>query len=110
MAKKIFDRFYVAQRELKPIIYKAIYDYYQVVAPEYRTRFGQEFAHLAPEVNDIAELRKILTPEAVFIPDIFPENEEIGLLFECTWEPEHGLGVKIEHGRVVEVGFQDVCL
>lgn len=32
----------------------------------------------------------------------------IGLLAECSWEEEHGLGVKIVDGDVVDIGFQDL--
>lgn len=34
----------------------------------------------------------------------------IGLLAECSWEREHGLGVKVIDGRVAEIGFQDVVV
>ena len=108
--KILFDNFYKAQNELKPKIYNAIYKYYQEVAHEYRNMLGSEALKFAPEVNDINGLRKLLTPDSVFIADVFPEKEEIGILFECTWEDEHGLGVRIEDGNIVEVGFQDVCL
>jgi hypothetical protein len=32
------------------------------------------------------------------------------MLFECTWEEEHGLAVKFENEKVVEVGYQDIVL
>lgn len=32
----------------------------------------------------------------------------VGLLAECTWSPEHGLGIKVIDGAVAEVGYQDV--
>jgi len=32
----------------------------------------------------------------------------IGILAECSWEEEHGFGVKIMDGRVTEIGFQDL--
>jgi hypothetical protein len=32
----------------------------------------------------------------------------IGILAECTWSPEHGLGAKIVDGTVAQVGYQDL--
>ncbi len=32
----------------------------------------------------------------------------IGLLAECPWSPEHGIGIKIVNGQVVEIGYQDI--
>ena len=37
-------------------------------------------------------------------------SEYIGLLMECAWEEEHGLGVKIVDGTIKEMGFQDIVL
>jgi hypothetical protein len=34
----------------------------------------------------------------------------IGLLAECSWSLEHGLGVKIVDGRIVEIGYQDIVI
>lgn len=32
----------------------------------------------------------------------------IGVLAECSWAPEHGLGVKIVDGSIVAIGHQDL--
>ncbi|WP_407665834.1 DUF6985 domain-containing protein [Mycolicibacterium aubagnense] len=34
----------------------------------------------------------------------------IGLLFDCTWEPELGVAVKFVDETVAEVGPQDIVL
>jgi hypothetical protein len=34
----------------------------------------------------------------------------IGLLAECSWSLEHGLGVRIVDGRIVEIGYQDIVI
>lgn len=38
------------------------------------------------------------------------EQPEIALAFSCTWDEEHGLGVRWVNGRVEEVGTQDIIL
>ncbi|WP_425557580.1 DUF6985 domain-containing protein [Herbaspirillum huttiense] len=34
----------------------------------------------------------------------------VGVLFQCTWEPELGLAVKFVNEEVEEVGTQDIVL
>lgn len=60
------------------------------------------------EVEDIYPMVSI---EQIFIPvNIEPNMREIGFLGECSWEPEHGLGIRFVNERISEVGFQDVLL
>lgn len=108
--QSLFDKFYVSQGELKPKIYLAIFNYYQSVAPEYRAQLGDDYLDYAPDIQDVSEIKRLLVPDSIFISDSSPENEAIGILFECSWEPEHGLGVLVKHGNIEEIGFQDICL
>ncbi len=98
----------------KTRMYFAIFDvaYYRNVANDYRARLGPDNAHLVPAVQSTGELRQLLTPEAVYLQDTDPAEEEaeVGVLFECSWEPEHRLGVRLARLQVIEVGFQDICL
>lgn len=42
---------------------------------------------------------------------VFDEDvRQVGLLLKCTWEPEHGLAVKVEDEKVIEVSYQDIVL
>jgi hypothetical protein len=53
----------------------------------------------------LIELNQIIFPYS-FGEDI----RKVGLLLNCTWEPEHGLALKFENEMVVEVGYQDIVL
>ena len=108
--RDVFDDFFKNQGNLKPKIYDAIFEYYQSVAPEYRDRVGKNYSKYVPYIKSIDELKTLLEPDSVFISDLAPDRKEVGVLFECSWEPEHGLGVKIINGEIVEVGYQDICL
>lgn len=84
-------------------IAKGIFNYYTDMYDEL-----QETHTELQEINEINMLSSMLRfPICVFISD---ENEYIGASMNCIWEPEHGLGVKIVDGEVVEVGFQDIIL
>jgi len=91
----------------------AIYAHYVEILPEYRERFGAEFAdRWAPEVDTLSDVGRLVTPEAVLIQQSFAEPRErvVGLLFKCTWESSLGLAVKFVNEQLIEVGPQDIVL
>lgn len=38
------------------------------------------------------------------------EGRESGLVFDCTWDVENGLGVYLVDEKVMEVGEQDILM
>lgn len=90
----------------------ALFDYYQEVYMEYREMVGDDEADkIAPSIEKMDELSDLVEPTQLIIRRVRKNGvRRVGLLFECTWEEEHGLGVKIENEEVVEVGFQDIVL
>ncbi|WP_019240759.1 MULTISPECIES: DUF6985 domain-containing protein [Bacillus] len=90
----------------------AILKYYLEVYMEYRERLGDQFADkMAPILSTKEEVAKIVEPKQLLFPMVFDEDiRQVGLLLECTWEPEHGLAVKFEDEEVIEVGYQDIAL
>lgn len=63
-----------------------------------------------PAIDDAGDLASMTRLTGIVI-DYFDGDDwsaVIGLLAECSWEKEHGLGVKIVDGQVVEIGFQDI--
>lgn len=91
---------------------EAIFDYYQEVYMDYREMVGEEEADkIAPIIENKEELDHLIEPTQVIIRRVRKNGvRRIGLLFDCTWEIEHGLAVKIEDEEIVEVGFQDIVL
>lgn len=66
---------------------------------------------MAPTISTKDEIANIVEPKQLIFPMVFDEDvSHVGLLLECTWEPEHGLAVKIEDEEIIEVGFQDIVL
>jgi hypothetical protein len=111
--RRIFDEFLKRQSELKQPVYEAVLRYYEHVAPSYREQYEsrEEGLRVVPLVNTVEGIRRTLTPPyRIYIGDVYPEGEELGILFECEWEYEHGVGVLLRHWEIVEVGTQDICL
>ncbi|OZQ57728.1 DUF6985 domain-containing protein [Paenibacillus taichungensis] len=91
---------------------EAIFDYYQEVYKDYREMVGEdESDNIAPIIENKEELGHLVEPTQLIIRRVRKNGvRRIGLLFNCTWEIEHGLAVKIEDEKIVEVGFQDIVL
>lgn len=88
----------------------AIYAIYLERWPELREQFGAD--KLMPIIGDKEGLTQLLTATTFFVP-VPPRNSDervIGLLFDCTWEPELGLAVKFVNEKTVGVGPQDIVL
>jgi hypothetical protein len=54
-------------------------------------------------------LARLVKPEAVVFR-YGNTRPTFGLLLNCTWEEEHGVGIKFVNGKVTQVGFQDIVL
>ncbi|MBJ7968123.1 DUF2004 domain-containing protein, partial [Bacillus cereus] len=38
------------------------------------------------------------------------DGRDIGITFNCTWDTENGLGIRLLNEKVTEVGYQDVAI
>ncbi|MNI92529.1 hypothetical protein D3C73_1503370 [compost metagenome] len=79
---------------------------------DYREMVGADEADkIVPIIEKKEELVQLVEPTQLIIRRVRKNGvRRIGLLFNCSWEIEHGLAVKIEDEEIVEVGFQDIVL
>jgi hypothetical protein len=62
-----------------------------------------------PELHSRDGLRRVIRLEALSVLDCPQDNVALlGFCFECAWDVEHGLGVLVRQGGVVEVGENDI--
>lgn len=92
------------QNFLQPIL-----DYYQ--QKRHELGYDIEFNESYPLVETSDQLIEMITLDGIVIPygDIF-EGRDIGILFNCTWDEENGLGLRLLDEKVTEVGYQDVAI
>lgn len=91
-----------------PMAEDGILAYYQRVCDDYRSRFGDDADARMPIIADKTSLSALTKLTGVVFPMVMASGEaSFGFLLECSWEPEHGLGVKITNGET-EVGTQDL--
>ncbi|WEZ06994.1 DUF6985 domain-containing protein [Priestia flexa] len=90
-------------------ILKSILTYYGQKRNE--LGFDIEVNKKYPLVETTNEILEMISIEGIVVPyaDIF-DGRDIGITFNCTWDTENGLGVRLLNEKVTEVGFQDVAI
>ncbi|MRX67093.1 hypothetical protein SAMN06265349_1021027 [Flavobacterium resistens] len=111
--KEAFVKFTEKMPEIMRQVESHIFKYYLQNIEDYRAmRTSIDDADkVAPKISTIEELKKLVIPLSILIQYDFGDDiRRIGILCDCTWETEHGLGIKIENEKVVETGLQDIVL
>ena len=64
-----------------------------------------------PVVVTTIQILEMISLDGIVVPfgDIF-EARHIGITFNCTWDTENGLGLRLLNEKVTEVGYQDVAI
>lgn len=94
--------------EVTPRVEQGIFDYYFEILDDFRSRFQTDVDTRMPIIKDKSELLKIINPTGIIFPSVLVARQlSIGFLFECSWDPEEGLGVLLRDGKI-EVGTQSL--
>ncbi|PNQ79206.1 MULTISPECIES: DUF2004 domain-containing protein [Paenibacillus] len=95
--------------QLQQSFLQPILDYYQQKRHElgYDTELNENY----PLVETTDQLLEMITLDGIVVPyaGIY-EGRDIGILFDCTWDIENGLGIRLLNEKVTEVGYQDVAI
>ncbi|MFY0802565.1 DUF6985 domain-containing protein [Peribacillus frigoritolerans] len=95
--------------DLQLSLLQSILDYYKQKRHELGYDIGlNENYPLVETTNQILEM---ITLDGIVVPyaDIF-EGRDIGITFNCTWDLENGLGLRLLNEKIIEVGYQDVAI
>lgn len=86
-------------------VLESILDYYR----NQREELGYDKE--SGEITTIKDLLNYITLVGIKIQyaDIYG-GRSIGLSFDCTWEDENGLGIRLCDEHVIKVGYQDVAI
>lgn len=94
---------------IQETLLKFILDYYK----EKRKELGYdiEFNEHYPEIKSTKELLNYITLVGIKVPyaNIYG-GRSIGISFDCTWDEENGVGLRLNDEQVVEVGYQDIAI
>lgn len=87
----------------------SIIEYYK----QKRSELGYdiELSKNYPEIKSTKELLDHITLVGIKVPnaDIYGERS-IGISFDCTWDKENGLGLRLNNEEVIDVGYQDIAI
>jgi len=88
---------------------QSIVDYYNQKQHELGNDSGLNEHYLLIKTAD--QILDMITLDGIVVPyaDIF-EGRDIRMTFNCTWDMENGLGIRLLNEKVVEVGYQDVAI
>ena len=64
-----------------------------------------------PEIKSTKELLNYITLVGIKVPyaDIYG-GRSIGISFDCSWDEENGLGLRLNNEEVIDVGYQDIAI
>lgn len=96
-------------REIQQSILTPILDYYKEKRSElgYDTSYDKNYPLI--ETND--KLLENIKLVGIYVPAAKRfEARSIGLTFDCTWDEENGIGIRLMNEEVARVGYQDVAI
>ena len=93
-----FQHFLAAASEIYAKVERANFEYLDRVRDVYEDDL--------PKVTEPADLWKELSSPTLHIPHQDGKAWRVELLWNCSWDEEHGHAVHIEGGKVVNVGIQ----
>ena len=104
-AKEVLEFFFDNYPKYKEVLAEPILEYYF----ECKSSWGPDDPDdpMFPEVKDAEELTKMYSINSILIHN--PERNEkntLGLLYDCTWEEEEGMGIKMVGFNIVNIGIQ----
>ncbi len=94
---------------LKDAALRAIFEYYQKEAPLYHEAYDPYWVENdVSHIDHYTEMERLLSEPQIYIP-LDQDPNELSIVFECTWEMEHGVGVCFRDGIIDEVGGADIA-
>ncbi|MGG3928207.1 DUF2004 domain-containing protein [Metabacillus fastidiosus] len=96
-------------KDLHQSFLQSILDYY--TQKRHELGYDIEFNENYPLIETKDQLLEHITLVGIMVSyeDIY-EGRDIGISFDCTWDEENGLGLRLINEKVIEVGYQDVAI
>ncbi len=103
--RSLFDWLRTNQDRVAQEVRAGIYEYYKELYPDYRQEYEDDQGPwVALEVPEVVEGNEIDDNLLLKEIGLDPEKSRISFWFHCTWELEHGFGVRMDDFKVAVVG------
>jgi hypothetical protein len=108
-AQEAAIRFVTEDRELRDVVLAALLAHYQAIRPKWLPHLSSP--DVMPPWTSPSELLGHVNVNEVVVHAIERDGlAYVGMLFGCSWDREHGLGVMLHGARVVKTGGADTGL
>ena len=95
--------------QLQQSLLQSILDYYKQERQD--LGYDIEVNEHYPLVETTNEISEMISLDGIVVPYVGSfDGRDIGLTFNCTWDIENGLGIRLLNEKVAEVGYQDVAI
>lgn len=95
--------------EVQQELLQAILDYY--IEKRNELGYGVTFNEKYPLIETNEQLLKIITLVGIHVTYAnLLDGRGIGITFDCTWDEENGLGLRLVNEKIIKVGYQDVAI
>ncbi|PED05040.1 DUF6985 domain-containing protein [Bacillus pseudomycoides] len=95
---------YLQQSILQPIL-----DYYK--QKRYELGYDVSYNENYPLIETAKQLLERIRLVGIYVPSARRfEGRYIGLTFDCAWDIENGLGIRLINEKVARIGYQDVAI
>jgi hypothetical protein len=94
---------------LQQSILQPILDYYK--QKRYELGYDVSYNENYPLIETIDQILGMIKLVGIYVPTARSfEGRYIGLTFDCTWDIENGVGIRLINEEVARVGYQDAAL
>lgn len=90
-------------------IEETIYNYYCKICKDEPEKIDADVIGDLQEAKSPIEMKRLVKPIKMCIPEL-EDDREIEILFDCKWDFESGLGVRIVNEEIVKIGTQNDVL
>ncbi|WP_375379784.1 DUF6985 domain-containing protein [Listeria booriae] len=110
--REAYTNFMSNMDEIMDAVELGIFECYEDNYEEYRDMAGEvEADKIAPKISTIEELDNVVIPTQLIVRRVRKNGvRRIGLVCDCTWDIDNGVGVRIENEKIEEVDYQDIVL
>lgn len=109
LQKESFLHFINNENDIIKKVESVIFEYYKKIFEFEPERMDYDVVRKLPQIKNQIEMKRLVKPIQVCIPEL-DENIEISILFDCEWDFDLGMGVKIVNDEVVRIGVQNDVL
>jgi hypothetical protein len=106
-AESMLEQFFADWPQLRSVVLRGVFEYYKGIYPElvdaYDYHKGRQF--FIPEPTSPEAIQDIFYVQGI---DLHKDGS-MGLSGFCTWDEEHGFGVRLKDGKVTDAGAADIA-